>query len=87
VALSRSTEVTAQALAPAGFALALRAGSARAFVVGVPTHEPVPCRQTATWPDSAAVIPLVETRAQLVVRRGTPALVSDWDGTVRLEAQ
>jgi hypothetical protein len=87
VALSHGTGVIVRGLPAESLAIALRAGSARGFVVAVDTREPVPCRQTSGWPDSAAVIPLVETRAQAIVRRGAPPLVSDWDGTVRVEAR
>ena len=86
VALSPSSRVTARGLAPKSLAAELREGGARAFVLAVPTHEPVPCRRMAGWPDSATVVPLVETRAHAVLRRGSPALVSDWDGTLRVEA-
>ena len=71
VALSVGTDVMARGLPPDSLAVALRSGAARAFVIGVPTREPVPCRQMAGWPDSATVIPLVETRAQAVLRRGS----------------
>ena len=71
VALSVGTDAMARSLPPDSLAVALRAGAARAFVIGVPAREPVPCRQMAGWPDSATVIPLVETRAQAVLRRGS----------------
>ena len=87
VALASSSDVAARGLPADTLALALRAGTARAFVIAVPTHELVPCRQTVAWPDSAAIIPLVETRAQIVIRRGGPPLVSDRDGTFRVEAR
>ena len=87
VALSRGTRVIARGLAPEGLTLALKGGQARAFVIAVAVHEPVPCRGKSAWPDSATVIPLVETRMQAIIRRGTPALVSDWDGSLRLEAR
>ena len=53
--------------------------------MAVPTRALVPCRETAAWPDSATVVPLIETRAQAVLRRGAPALVAEWDGTLRVE--
>jgi hypothetical protein len=85
VALASGPTVIARGLTPDSLAGTLRSGGARAFVVGVPTRELVPCRQTAAWPDSATVLPLVETRAQALIRRGAPALVSDYDGTLRME--
>jgi hypothetical protein len=29
-------------------------------------------------------VPLIETRAHAIVRRGAPPLVAEWDGAVRL---
>ncbi len=85
VALASRPEVTARGYSADSLALALRAGAARAFVIPVPTRALVPCRETAAWPDSATVVPLIETRAQAVLRRGAPALVAEWDGTLRVE--
>ncbi len=85
VALASGPTVIARGVTPDSLAGTLRSGGARAAVIGVPTREPVPCRQTAAWPDSATVLPLVETRAQALIRRGAPALVSDYDGTLRVE--
>ena len=85
VAIAPSGQVTARGLAADSLATSLRQGAARAFVIGVAAHELLPCRHLASWPDSARVIPLIETRSHAVVRRGAPALVSDWDGTVRVE--
>ena len=84
VALAATAGLTARGLTADSLARSLRLGAARAFVIGAAAHELVPCRPLAAWPDSARVIPLIETRAQAVLRRGTPALVSDWDGTVRV---
>jgi hypothetical protein len=84
VALSGGAQVTARGLPPESLSVALRSGGAEGFVIGVPARAAVPCRETAGWPDSAVVVRLVEVRAQVVLRRGAPALVSDWDGTLRL---
>jgi hypothetical protein len=85
VALSPSSRLAARGLAPETLATTLQAGGARAFVVAVPARAAVPCRWTAGWPDSATIVPLVETRVHAVLRRGSPALVSDWDATLRVE--
>jgi hypothetical protein len=77
-------EVTARALAADSFAAALRLESQRGYVLRVPRHAPVPCRETASWPAGASVIPLVDTRPYALLRHGSPALLVEWDGAIRL---
>jgi hypothetical protein len=43
----------------------------------------MPCRETASWPAGPAVVPLVDTRASLILRSTAPALTVDYDGTLR----
>jgi hypothetical protein len=86
VALAARSDVSARGYPPDSLAIVLRAGAARAFVLPVPTHALVPCRETVAWPDSATVIPLIETRAHATMRRGAPALIAEWAGTLRIEA-
>jgi hypothetical protein len=74
----------AAALEPADFASALRAGSDPAYVVALPRHTLVPCRDAAQWPAGARLMPLIDTRAYAIVRKGAPPLSVDWDGTVRV---
>jgi hypothetical protein len=83
VALAGAAELTARGLPADSFAAALRGGSARAFVVAVPRHAAVACRETAGWPPRVTVVPLIETRPHAVVRRGAPPLVVEWDGALR----
>jgi hypothetical protein len=83
VALAGAAELTARGLPPDSFAAALRGGSARAFVVAVPRHAAVACRETAAWPPRVAVVPLIETRPHAVLRRGAPPLLVEWDGALR----
>jgi hypothetical protein len=83
VALAGMAELTARGLPADSFAAALRGGSARAFVVAVPRHAAVACRETAAWPPSVVVVPLVETRAHAVLRRGAPPVAVEWDGALR----
>ena len=75
--------LTARGLSADGFAVALQAATERAYIMGVPRHTPVPCRESAGWPSEASVLPLVDTRPHAVLRRGAPALVVEWDGAVR----
>jgi hypothetical protein len=74
----------AAALGPAEFAAALRNGTERAFVIATPRESLAPCRDASDWPPGAALQPLIDTRARAIVRRGSPDLTVDWDGTVRL---
>ncbi|MBA3521439.1 MAG: hypothetical protein H0T90_02895 [Gemmatimonadales bacterium] len=83
VALSHG--VTAKGLEEADLAMALAAGGERAYVIPIPRQVLVPCRDLAGWPAGATLIPLIDTRSSLVVRRGVPALTVEWDGSVRLE--
>jgi hypothetical protein len=85
VALAGSGDgVRAAALEPADFARALRTGSDRAYIVALPRHTLAPCRDASMWPPGARLLPLIDTRAYAIVRKGAPPLTVDWDGTVRL---
>ena len=83
VALSAASDVTARGVDKVEFAAALRAGSARAYVLAVPRHSLLPCGERADWPAGSAVVPLVDVRSSLIARRYAPALTTDWDGSVR----
>jgi len=76
-------DLRARALAPDSFRAALRLGAALAFVVSVPLDVSVPCRELADWPARPTVLPLIDTRARLFIRRGTPPLAVERDGAVR----
>jgi hypothetical protein len=76
--------VSAAALTAAELASAVSAGEERGYVLPVPTRTLAPCRESSGWPVNAAIEPLIETRASAIIRRGSPPLVVDWDGTVRL---
>jgi hypothetical protein len=54
-----------------------------AYVVPVPRTALVPCREIAGWPAGATVVPLIETRRSVVVRRGVPPLTVEYDGRLR----
>jgi hypothetical protein len=54
-----------------------------AYVIPVPHEALVPCREIAAWPADATVVPLIDTRRSVVVRRGVPALTVDFDGRLR----
>jgi hypothetical protein len=54
-----------------------------AYVVPVPRTALVPCREIAGWPAGATVVPLIETRRSVVVRRGVQPLTVEYDGRLR----
>jgi hypothetical protein len=84
------------ALAPAGsglravgldaaeFAAAVTGGLERAYVVGLPRQSLAPCRDASMVPAGARLLPLIDTRAHAIVRKGAPPLTVDWDGTLRV---
>jgi hypothetical protein len=82
VALAGAPELAARGLDDEAFRSALVSGSERAFVVAAPVHATVPCRESAGWPPSATVVPLIETRPHAILRRGTPPFEVEWDGTL-----
>jgi hypothetical protein len=74
----------ARGLPPAEFEAAIRRGTERAYIVGVPRHSLAPCRDGAFLPEGARVVPLIDTRAFAIVRKGAPPLLVEWDGTLRI---
>jgi hypothetical protein len=78
------TSLRAAALAPAELAAALRDQAERAYVMAAPRESLAPCRDASEWPSGASIQPLIDTRARAIVRRGSPPLTVDWDGTVRV---
>jgi hypothetical protein len=85
VALAGSgSSLRAAALEPAEFTAAVRDRTERGYVVPAPRTSLAPCRDASAWPVGTSIQPLVETRATAIVRRGSPPLTVDWDGTVRV---
>ena len=62
---------------------AIHSERGRAYVVPLPRTALVPCREIAAWPTGATVVPLIETRRSVVVRRGVPPLTVEFDGRLR----
>ncbi len=94
------SEAVAVGLTTASFATALRAGGDLAYVLSLPTTAFLPCRQArdvrrrmpwiaplGDWGLGRSLLPVVETRAYLLVRRGVANLTVDGDGGVRVMAQ
>lgn len=86
------TDGAARALtmAPDTFAAALWGGRFAGYVLAVPRRPPDACRalrdlvRRAPWLARAVLVPLVDTRRHVVIRRGAAAFTVDWDGTLRL---
>jgi hypothetical protein len=79
-----AADVRALALRPAELTAALRSNSARAYVLAVPRRSLAPCRDSSGWPPATSIQPLIDSRAFAIVRRGSPPLFVDWDGTIRI---
>src|SRR5437016_4559599 len=74
-------------LAPAAFAVALRAGGDAAYVLPLRRRVFDVCRAALDlppWSWTATVQPLLDVRPHALVRRGLPPLQVDWDGTLRI---
>ncbi len=74
----------ATGLAPAAFAVALRAGGDAAYVLPIRRRVFDVCRaalELPPWSWNGTVEPLLDVRPHAVVRRGMPPLQVDWDGT------
>jgi hypothetical protein len=64
---------------------ALLSDSERAYILAAPRKSLAPCRDLADWPVGASILPLIDTRASAIVRRGAPPLVIEWDGSVGVD--
>jgi hypothetical protein len=85
VALVRTgSSLRAVGLDSDGFAGAVESGADLAYVVGLPRQTLVPCRDALRWPAGARSLPLIDTRAYAIMRKGTRPLTVDWDGTLRI---
>jgi hypothetical protein len=62
----------------------IRAVREPAYVLAVPKRPLIPCEGPTLWPGDVTIVPLVETRAHVIVRRGAPPVTVDWDGALRL---
>ena len=84
----RSTLVVA-VLPPDDFRAVLEAGRDVAYILAVPSWEYAPCevlaelRETAPWLDVQSIVPLLDTRARVIIRHDAATLTTDWDGTLR----
>ena len=75
--------LSALAMDPSRFAAGLEQGGDRGYIVAIPLQSASPCRESAEWTRRGRLYPLIDTRQRAIVRRGSPALTVDWDGTPR----
>jgi hypothetical protein len=75
--------LSALASDPLRFAVELDRGADRGYIVAIPLQSASPCRQSSQWTGRGRLYPLIDTRQHAIVRRGSPALTVDWDGTPR----
>lgn len=79
-----SVRLTPAGLDEAALAAALRASTAAAFILPLPRLPPASCHEVPTLPTGATVTPLIDTRAHLILRRGTARVTVDADGLPRI---
>jgi hypothetical protein len=85
VALSGSDpDLRVEPLGDSAFAASLRAGTRRGYLVAIPSDTEDLCFSGLRLPTNASMYPLIDTRARAIVRKGSPPLTVDWDGTPRL---
>jgi hypothetical protein len=84
VALSGRPMRVSGGLHPRSPISAIRSELGTAYVIPVPSTTLVPCREIAAWPAGARVVPLIETRRSVVLRRGIPPITVDFDGRLRV---
>jgi signal transduction histidine kinase len=81
----RASGLTGEALA-----LALRRGNEAGYVLSLDRRPLDPCREmqvladNAGWIDPQAIVPLVDTRLQAIVRGGRSGIIAEWDGALLL---
>jgi hypothetical protein len=90
---AKGTFQRATGLSGAALALARRQGADAGYVLSVETQPIEPCRElqvlteASRWLDPASLVPLVETRARAIVRRGRSGITLEADGGVVLTGQ
>jgi hypothetical protein len=84
VALAAAPGITSRGLSAADLLGSLQVGRERGYVLALPRRTAVPCRELASWPSGASVLPLVDTRLTAIVGRDLPRVTVDWDGALRI---
>jgi hypothetical protein len=81
VAVAGSSIRRVLSLSPAQFDSVARKGAASAFIVALPAGAPVDCQAVPPLPVGWTLVPLIQTRATMVVGPRVPAFVVLGDGT------
>lgn len=84
VALAALPGITARGLGSADLLGSLEVGRERGYILALPRRATVPCRELASWPPGATVVPLVDTRLTAIVSRDLPRVTVEWDGALRI---
>ena len=86
VGLDRRTYQRATGLTGEALALARRRGGDAGYVMSVDSHPLDPCRdlqvvmERTPWLDPRAIVPLVDTRVRVILRRDRSGITVEWDG-------
>jgi hypothetical protein len=83
VAIQR-TPLRAVAASAQDFAASLAGGESVMYILPLSRTVPAGCTGQPAWPSASSVIPLVDSRAQVILRPGVPSITVESDGTVRL---
>jgi hypothetical protein len=84
VALAALPGVTARGLSQAALESSLEVGREPGYILVLPRRPTASCRELALWPPGATVLPLIDTRLSVILRRDLPRLTVDWDGALRI---
>ena len=88
VALADKPILRAAGLSDSGFVEAYQSGRYSGYVMALPRQVAAPCYRSRRLLPGAVIVPLIDTRATAIMRRGSPPVTVSWDGDVRpLEAE
>jgi hypothetical protein len=81
---AEDSPLSAVGLAPEQFARELQQGNDLGYIVGLPFRSASPCQELLKWTALGHLRMLIDARQRAVVRRGSPTLTVDYDGSVRV---
>jgi len=90
VGLDRRTYQRATGLTGEALALARRRGGDAGYVMSFDSHPLDPCRdlqivmERTPWLDPGTIVPLVDTRVRVIMRRDRSGIAREWDGGLLL---
>jgi hypothetical protein len=84
VALATGKRLRAVGLPDADFTAGLHSQNDLGYIIALPREVAAPCYRSRSLPHGARIQPLIDTRARVIVRRGVPPLMVDWDGTIEI---